>query len=84
MNLKLYRVISETPILVNGRDGYKVSFAYVDPGNVGEVPEVIQGIDYYFSNGDQTLIITLEIDDGNPEEHLSDFLRFVETVEIGG
>jgi hypothetical protein len=81
--LKLYRVLEETPILVNGKDGYKVTFAYVDPGDVGEVPTVIQGVDYYFAQGDQTLVMTLEIDNGNPADHLSDFLKFVETVEIG-
>jgi hypothetical protein len=84
MNLKLYRVIEETPILVNGRDGYKVSFAYVDPGSAGEIPVVIQGIDYYFAQGNQTLIITLEVDNGNPDDHLPAFLKFSETVDIGG
>jgi len=82
--LKLYRVLDETPILVNGMDGYKVNFAYVDPGDVGKVPTVIQGIDYYFAHGDQTLVITLEIDNGNPNDQLSDFLKFVESVEMGG
>lgn len=81
--LKLYRVLEETPILVNGRDGYKVTFAYVDPGGAGEVPAVIQGVDYYFAQGKQTLVVTLEIDNGSPADHLADFLQFAETVQIG-
>jgi hypothetical protein len=82
-SLKLYRILEETPILVNGRDGYKVTFAYVDPGDATEVPTVIQGVDYYFTQGDQTLVITLEVDNDSPTDHLADFLQFVETVEIG-
>lgn len=81
--LKLYRVLEETPILVNDRDGYKVTFAYVDPGESNEIPTVIQGVDYYFIQGEQTLVFTLEIDSGDPADHLTDFLQFVETVEIG-
>lgn len=82
-SLKLYRVLEETPIIVNGRDGYKVTFAYVDPGDTDKLPTVIQGIDYYFAQGDQTLIATLEIDNGSPTEFLPEFLKFVETVQIG-
>ncbi len=88
MNLKLYRILEETPILVNGQDGYKVTFAYVDPGDAGEVPAVIQGLDYYFAQGEQTLVVTLEVDTtlagGTPDDFLADFLKFAETVEIGG
>lgn len=83
-DLRLYRVLDETPILVSGNVGYKVSFAYVDPGDVGDVPAVIQGIDYYFSSGDQTLVITLEVENNDPSGHLTDFLRFLETVQAGG
>lgn len=81
--LKLYRILEETPIVVNGRDGYKVTFAYVDAGDATEVPTVIQGVDYYFAQGEQTLVVTLEVDNGSPTPHLTDFLQFVETVEIG-
>ena len=83
-DLRLYRILDETPILVNGNEGYKVSFAYVDPGDVGDVPTVIQGIDYYFPSGDQTLVITLEVEIDNPSRHLTDFLKFLETVQVGG
>ncbi|NUM49221.1 MAG: hypothetical protein HUU38_31355 [Anaerolineales bacterium] len=81
--LKLYRILEETPILVNGRDGYKVTFAYVDPGDASEVPTVLQGVDYYFAEGEQTFVVTLEVDNGTPADHLTTFLQFVETVEIG-
>jgi len=82
-NLRLYRVLEETPILVNGKDGYKVTFAYVDPGQAGEVPVVIQGVDYYFAHEEQTYVVTLELENDSPENHLAEFLRFVETVEVG-
>ncbi|HNB52136.1 MAG TPA: hypothetical protein PK530_09345, partial [Anaerolineales bacterium] len=62
---------------------YKVTFAYVDPGNTDKLPTVIQGIDYYFAQGDQTLVATLEIDNGSPADYLPAFLKFVETVQIG-
>jgi hypothetical protein len=82
--LRLYRVLNETPILVSGKEGYKVSFAYVDAGDIGEIPVVIQGIDYYFTSGEQILVITLEVENDNPADHLTDFLKFLETVQAGG
>lgn len=82
-SLRLYRPLESTPILVHGRDGYKVTFAYVDSGTAGQVPTVIQGVDYYFAEGEQTVVITLEVDNGTPTDSLPEFLNFVETVEIG-
>ncbi|GAB4580397.1 MAG: hypothetical protein Fur0022_31380 [Anaerolineales bacterium] len=85
--LKLYRVLEETPILVNGRDGYKVSFAYVNPGDANAIPTVIEGIDYYFAEGEQTFVVTLEINTSiqgdSPTDYLPAFLKFVQTVEVG-
>lgn len=83
-DLRLYRVIDESPILVNGREGYKVSYAYVNPGDIGDIPVVIQGIDYYFTSGDQTLVITLEVANDDPSAHQADFLKFLETVRVEG
>ncbi|MCB9136521.1 MAG: hypothetical protein H6636_13935 [Anaerolineales bacterium] len=82
-SLRLYRTLEGTPILVHGRDGYKVTFAYVDAGAPGQVPTVIQGVDYYFAEGEQTVVITLEVDNGAPTDSLPEFLNFVQSVEIG-
>ena len=82
-SLRLYRILEETPILVSGRDGYKVTFAYVNPGAANTLPLVIQGVDYYFAQGDQTLVITLEVSNGSPSDHLVHFLRFAQTVAAG-
>ncbi|MFQ5616305.1 MAG: hypothetical protein ACE5GO_07580 [Anaerolineales bacterium] len=81
-SLSTYRVIEETAVTVKGRDGYKVTFAYVDPGNMGDVPTVVQGADYYF-DGDQTLVITLEVDDAGISDAMSRFLKFLQSVQEG-
>ena len=74
-NLTAYRVLEQTPVTLKGRDGYRVSFAYVDASDPGAVPVVYQGVDYYFAEGDQVIVATLETT-GPLDEALDAFRDF--------
>lgn len=80
-----FRVVEETPIVVNGRDGYKVSYAYIDDSGTG-MPAVIEGVDYYFLEGDAVLVISLEAAHENFAEAFPRFQTFRDAVvyEAGG
>lgn len=78
-----YRVLEQTPVTLKGRDGYRVTFAYVFAGRVDEVPVVYQGIDYYFVDGDATIIVTLETTQ-SLEDALGAFQDFAAEVGLGG
>lgn len=58
--LTAFRILDQTPVSLKGRDGYRVTFAYVDASDNGAVPVVYQGLDYYFQDGDQVIVVTLE------------------------
>lgn len=58
--LSSYRVLEQTPVTLKGRDGYKVTFAFVDSSAMNQAPTVFQGVDYYFGEGGQVLVATLE------------------------
>ncbi len=78
-----YRVLNETPIVVNGRYGYKVSTAFVNAEAEG-MPSVIEGVDYYFADGEEVLIISFEADQTEFEAGFDQFQRFLTSVKLGG
>jgi hypothetical protein len=74
-HLTAYRVLERTPVTLKGRAGYRVSFAYVNASDPGEAPVVYEGVDYYFADGDQIIVATLETT-GAVEESLDAFRDF--------
>ncbi len=74
-----YRVISAEPIVFAGQDGYKVSFARVDLDSPG-VPHVIEGLDYYFVQADEVMVLSLEAHSEHFAEALPAFQQFAQSV----
>jgi hypothetical protein len=74
-----YRVLSAEPIVFAGRDGFKVSFARVDLAAPG-MPHVIEGLDYYFPDGDQITVLSLEAQSETFADALPNFQNFVQSV----
>jgi len=80
--LSSYRILDQTPVSLKGRDGYRVSFAYVDASAMNQVPVVIRGADYYFPAGDSVLIASLETS-GDYGDALPAFQDFAFSVRQG-
>lgn len=80
-----YRVLEESPTVFSGQDAYKVSFARADVDSPG-MPQVIEGIDYYFSFGDQIAVLSLESKAETFADAVPYFHRFVQSVsyQAGG
>ncbi|MCP5097239.1 MAG: hypothetical protein GY943_16960 [Chloroflexi bacterium] len=76
-----FRILEETPIVVDGQDGYKVSYAYVDAAETG-MPSVIEGVDYYFPSTDATLVISYESDHEDFANTFSQFQQFRASVSV--
>lgn len=74
-----FRVLEASPVVFAGQDGYKVSFARVDIGSPG-MPTVIEGIDYYFAQNDEVMVLSLESHDETFAEALPNFQTFVQSV----
>ena len=77
--LEAYRVLDETPIIRRGREGYKVTYAFIDTG-APDLPVVLQGVDYYFQADDKAMIITLQAQERDYEEALLRFESFLDSV----
>ena len=78
-----YRVLDASPIVFAGRDGYKVSFARADIDSPG-MPHIVEGIDYYFAEGDEVVILSLESQNETFAEALPNFQKFVQSVSYNG
>jgi hypothetical protein len=74
-----YRVLSAGPVILDGREGYKVSFARVNSDAPG-LPAVIEGADYYLAYDGQMLILSLESRADSFAEALPHFQRFMQSV----
>ncbi|HEY5730400.1 MAG TPA: hypothetical protein VIS72_10140 [Anaerolineales bacterium] len=77
--LETFRVLEETPIIRRSREGYKVTYAFVDT-KVEGVPSVLKGVDYYFPAGDKIIIISLQAYEREYDESLLRFEAFLDSV----
>ncbi len=80
--LELFRVLEQTEVTVGGYSGYKVTYSYISLGkNDSSIPEIIQGLDYYFesSEGD-LLIITLISPSDDYDAELNQFKLFRDSI----
>lgn len=80
--LTSFRVLDQTPVVVNGRDGYKVTYAYVDPRAVGQLPLVIEGAEYYFKLDGQAVVISFEDDAATFQSSAADFQRMLGSLTL--
>lgn len=83
--LNSYRVLDKVEGVINGRNVSEVQFAYVKPGRRNDLPQVIQGTDYYMDMGNgQALVLTVEAESGELENLLPDFENFKNSIQTGG
>lgn len=77
--LEAFRVLEETPIIRRGREGYKVTYAFVNT-DVPGLPIVVQAVDYYFPASGKAIVISLQAHSRNYEEALLRFEPFLDSV----
>jgi hypothetical protein len=74
-----YRVLEETPLIRNGREEYKILYAFVDLDHPG-MPLVVRGADYYFASGGKVLVASVKADASLYDEAMARFELFLDTV----
>ena len=77
-----YRVIDETPIILEGENGYKVHYTYMDLRSTG-MPAIIEGVIYYFNRSNKVLATYYENEQTAFDKGLDQFRRFLDTVQVG-
>ncbi len=78
-----FRVVEQTPIIASGREGVKVTYAFIDD-EAESMPTVIEGVDYYFPEGDQIVVISYEADVAAFEAGFENFQSFRSSVNVSG
>ncbi len=78
-----FRTLEASPVVFDGRDAYKVSFARADVASPG-LPNVVEGIDYYFALDDQVMVLSLESNSATFADALPAFQNFVQSVSYNG
>lgn len=78
-----FRVVAETPIIVRGREGYRVNYAFVDDDLV-DVPTVIEGVSYYFPDPNGVLVLSYEANSSKFDDGVPRFQRFRASVVVEG
>jgi hypothetical protein len=84
-NLNTVRVLDQQDVTVNGQNGVKVTYAYVDASSDltrVDVPVVIRGVDYIFVAGDHAVVATYHAGEGNYEGDFGRFRRFLESLNF--
>jgi hypothetical protein len=79
--LGTYRLLEEGPVVIGGREGYRISFAYVSTSRPGP-PVVIQGVDHYYEEAGGVTIVSMESLEDRFDRALPRFLRFLASVEV--
>jgi hypothetical protein len=83
-DFELYKVLSTSQAVVNGRTALQQEFAYVDNnGLTGAAPEVMRGLDYIFVEGGQPYVVTLITTEDEQAEVEPLFARFVNSLSFG-
>ena len=77
--LEAFRILDETPIIRRNREGYKVTYAFVDT-KVSGLPLVLQGVDYYFPEDGKAMVISIQAHERGYEEALLRFEAFLDSV----
>jgi hypothetical protein len=74
-----FRVLEASPVVFAGQDAYKVNFARADVDSPG-LPNVIEGVDYYFAQADQVMVLSLEANSEAFADALPSFQKFVQSA----
>jgi len=77
--LEGFKLLEETPIIRRGQEGYKVTYAFIDTNQPG-MPLVLQGVDYYFPEDGNAIIISLQAREQDYDEALIRFEAFLDSV----
>ncbi len=83
-NLNTVRVLEQQDVTVNGQNGYKVTYAFVDADSDltrADVPVVVRGVDYFFVAGDHAVVVTYQAGEDNYTTDFGRFRRFLESLD---
>jgi hypothetical protein len=83
--LTAFRVLEQKQVTVFGRAGYEVGYVFIESNpdlTHNEIPNVVQGLDYIFLNGDHAIVATYWADEKSFESDLGRFHQFLNSLKF--
>jgi len=83
--LTAYRVLDQAEASVNGRDAYKVTYAFVESNpdvTHAEPPVVVHAVDFYFVEDGKAVVATYQASEENYSADFWRFRRFLESLDF--
>jgi hypothetical protein len=83
--LTAFRVLEQKQVTVFGRAAYEVGYVFIESNpdlTHNEIPNVVQGLDYIFLNGDHAIVATYWADEKSFESDLGRFHQFLNSLKF--
>ncbi len=75
-SMNSFRVLEQRAVTIAGQSAYEIGYVYVESNpnlTHNDIPNIVQGLDYVFLNGDHAIVATYWADEN---EYASDLARF--------
>jgi hypothetical protein len=83
--LTAYRVLEQAPVTVNGKEAYRVTYAYVeaDPDLTrADLPSVVRGVDFVFVSGGRAIVVSFRAETSTYDADYERFPPFLASVQF--
>ncbi len=84
-SLNSFRVLNQQAVTISGRAAYEISYVYVESNpnlTHNEIPNIVQGLDYVFLNGDHAVVATFWADETQYSSDLGRFQLFLSSLKF--
>jgi hypothetical protein len=84
-SLNTFRVLEQQQVTISGRAAYEISYVYVESNpnlTHNEIPNIVQGLDYIFLNGDHAIVATYWADENEYKSDLGRFHQFLSSLKF--
>jgi hypothetical protein len=84
-SMNSYRVLEQQAVTVSGQAAYEIGYVYVESNpnlTHNQIPNIVQGMDYIFLNGDHAIVATYWADANKYTSDLERFQSFLSSLKF--
>jgi hypothetical protein len=84
-SMNSFRLLEQQSVTIAGRAAYEISYVYVESNpnlTHNDIPNIVQGLDYVFLNGDHAFVATYWADENEYSSDLGRFQQFLSSLKF--
>jgi hypothetical protein len=84
-SMNSFRVLEQQAVTIAGRAAFEIGYVYVEsnPNLIhNDIPNIVQGLDYVFLNGDHAIVATYWADENEYPSDLARFQQFLSSLKF--